>query len=86
MEGYNNPISTYQIKSASKDARQRKEYWNTGIGLNQVDGLEPSRYLLELAKQNIEGQIGTEEIKQLLADHYNSAFEKLPLFHQGKHL
>ena len=68
MPGYKNPISTYEVKSASKDAKERKEYWNTGIGLNQVDGLEPSSYLIDLAKKNIEGEINTEEVKQMLAE------------------
>lgn len=67
---YNNPIISYEIKNVTKDAEKRKEYWSTGIGLNQVDGLSPSGYLLELAKKNIEGEVGTEEIKDLLATHY----------------
>lgn len=75
MSEYKNPISTYQIKRASEDAQRRKEYWNTGIGLNQVDGLEPSSYLVDLAKKNIEGQIDTKEIKKLLTEHYDSKAE-----------
>lgn len=76
MPGYKNPISTYEVKSASKDAKERKEYWNTGIGLNQVDGLEPSSYLIDLAKKNIEGEINTEEVKQMLAEYYKDNVEK----------
>lgn len=70
MLKYNNPISSYKIKNATKDAEKRKEYWSTGIGLNRVDGLSPSGYLLALAKKNIEGEVGTEEIQGLLAAHY----------------
>lgn len=71
MKKYNNPISSYKIKNATKDAEKRKEYWNTGIGLNQVDGLEPSQYLIDLAEKNIEGVIETKEVKELLASHYD---------------
>ncbi len=70
MQKYNNPIGSYKIKSVTKDAEKRKEYWNTGIGLNQVDGLEPSQYLINLAQMNIEGTIETKEIKDLLTSHY----------------
>lgn len=71
MQKYHNPIGSYQIKNVTKDAEKRKEYWNTGIGLNQVDGLEPSQYLIDLAKRNIEGEIETQEIKELLSSHYD---------------
>lgn len=70
MEQYKNPISSYQIKKSTTDARIRKEYWSTGIGLNQVDGLQPSEYLLTLAKDNIEGKIETGEVEPLLKSHY----------------
>ena len=76
MSGYINPICTYEIKSTSKDAKERKEYWNTGIGLNQVDGLKPSEYLIDLAQKNIEGEIDTEEVKQMLAEYYEDNVEK----------
>ena len=76
MSKYSNPISTYKIKNDTKDAKLRKELWNTGIGLNQVDGLEPSKYLLDLAKKNIEGEIGTSEIKEFLGTGYNTEQER----------
>jgi hypothetical protein len=33
---------------------EKSEIWRTAIGLQQVDGLTPSQYLVEAAKQNIE--------------------------------
>lgn len=68
-------LKSYQIKNDTKDARLRKEYWNTGIGLNRVDGLKPSNYLLELAKDNIEGKIETREVKEMLQTHYEQSVE-----------
>lgn len=43
--------------------------WKTAIGLQQVDGLIPSEYLIETARQNIEGDITIEEVKKRI-DHY----------------
>lgn len=68
-------LSTYQIKNATPDSKKRKEYWNTGIGLNKVDNLEPSDYLISLAKENIEGNIDTEEVEALLNTHYEGQAE-----------
>lgn len=41
----------YIIENEITDTAKKKEYWNTGIGLNKVDNLEPSKYLLELSKK-----------------------------------
>lgn len=75
MKEYKNPMNSYQIKHPTRDAEVRKEYWSTGIGLNQVDDLEPSEYLLGLARENIEGNIETGEIKELLKSHYEEGVE-----------
>lgn len=75
MEQYKNPISSYEIKKNTTDAKVKKEYWSTGIGLNQVDGLKPSAYLLELAKDHIEGKIDTGKVKSLLETYYSENTE-----------
>jgi fido (protein-threonine AMPylation protein) len=38
--------------------------------LQQVDGLKPSGYLIATAKQNIEGDISIEEVKQRIDNYY----------------
>jgi hypothetical protein len=40
------------------------------LGLQQVDGLKPSEYLIETARQNIEGYITIEEVKQRIDTYY----------------
>ena len=35
--------------------------WRAAIGLQKVDGLTPSAYLMETARRNIEGEITLEE-------------------------
>ena len=42
---------------AKEPGRREKAYaWKTAIGLQKVDGLTPSDYLIETAKRNIEGE------------------------------
>lgn len=50
--------------------------WSTAIGLQQVDGLVPSPYLLDLAKRNIEGYLSFEEAKNLIDSYYQSQKKK----------
>ena len=40
------------------------------IGLQQVDRLQTSEYLLDTAKRHIEGDISINEAKQLISVHY----------------
>ena len=44
--------------------------WQTAIGLQQVDGLVPSAYLYEAARENIEGKITLEEVQERLNEYY----------------
>lgn len=46
--------------------------WLTGIGLQEVDGLKVSPFLMNLAKDNIEGKIGLEEVGELIEEHYGN--------------
>jgi hypothetical protein len=39
----------YIIEHETTDTIKKQEYWNVGIGLNKVDHLEPSHYLLDLS-------------------------------------
>ncbi|MDY3330776.1 MAG: Fic family protein [Pelistega sp.] len=44
--------------------------WKTAIGLQQVDGLVPSDYLLDIACQNIEGALTLAEVRERIALYY----------------
>ena len=44
--------------------RERAYAWATAIGLQDVDGLKPSQYLINTAKRHIEGDISQEEARQ----------------------
>lgn len=46
--------------------------WRTAIGLQKVDGLTPSAYLVETACRNIEGEITVAEAGNLIGEYYKS--------------
>ena len=52
--------------------RERAYAWATAIGLQDVDGLKPSKYLLSTAKRHIEGEISQEEARQLIDEYYET--------------
>ena len=51
---------------------EKSELWQTAIGLQQVDGLKPSEYLIEIAKQNIEGEITFYEVQERINGYYKA--------------
>ena len=52
--------------------------WKTAIGLQAVDGLQPSAYLIDVAKRNIEGEITIEETRKLIDSYYQSKTARTP--------
>ena len=50
------PFKKY-LKESEPDKASKGYAWSTAIGLQAVDGLRPSRYLIDTAIQNIEGKI-----------------------------
>jgi hypothetical protein len=44
-------------EAVEPDRRERAYAWATAIGLQDVDGLKPSKYLVSTAKRHIEGEI-----------------------------
>ena len=49
-------FDSYILQSAPEQQENGK-LWQTAIGLQQVDGLTPSKYFYETAKRNIDGEI-----------------------------
>lgn len=61
----------------SEPAKKEKTYaWTTAIGLQQVDGLTPSKYLFETAKRNIDGEISVAEATSIIDSYYESKTER----------
>ena len=58
---------------ATEPGRRERAYgWATAIGLQDVDGLKPSQYLINTAKRHIEGDISQEEARRLVDEYYES--------------
>ena len=56
--------------------RDKAQAWKTAIGLQEVDGLTPSAYLLETAKRHIDGDITIDEVRSLLDSYYNTKSDR----------
>ena len=63
------PFKEY-IKESEPTKRDKGYAWHTAIGLQAVDGLKTSEYLLHTAVRNIEGEISFEETNALLQAYY----------------
>ena len=63
------PFKEYLIQT-EPNKRDKGYAWHTAIGLQAVDGLKTSKYLLDTAIQNIEGQITLDEAQKLLDAYY----------------
>ena len=60
-----------EYSKEKEPAKYYKTYaWKTAIGLQQVDGLEPSEYLIKTAEQSINGDISFDDAHQLITSYY----------------
>ncbi len=64
--------SEYKIYGESPDKSIKKSYWDAAKGLQKVDGLNPTKYLSELADANIEGELSYTEVEELLYKRYEN--------------
>lgn len=60
------------IRQGEPDKKERAQIWRTAIGLQQVDGLETSEYLRDVARQHIEGDITLKDVKSLIDNYYKT--------------
>lgn len=60
------------LRQGEPHKREKGYTWQTAIGLQAVDGLTPSDYLIETARKDIEGEITIDEASQLIKSYYQS--------------
>lgn len=63
---------SYKIEQTEYSPEKKREYWQTAIGLNKVDGLTPSNYLISQAEKNINGEISNSEVYHNIKTYYES--------------
>ncbi len=66
------------LRQGEPSRRESAALWQTAIGLQAVDGLQPSAYLLEVAGRNIEGKISLDESRRLIDSYYQSKTARTP--------
>jgi fido (protein-threonine AMPylation protein) len=64
------------IRQGEPSQVEKTQIWQTAIGLQLVDGLTPSAYLIETAKENIEGKITIDEVKYRIDSYYKQQKSK----------
>lgn len=52
--------------------KEKADAWQTAIGLQDVDGLKVSAYLLDTARQHIEGDISIDEVRERIKAYYET--------------
>ena len=62
----------YYMRESEPAYGQKAQIWQTAIGLQDVDGLKPSNYLIETAQKHIEGDINIEQVQGLIQSYYES--------------
>ncbi len=60
------------IRQGEPQLKERGIAWRTAIGLQKVDGLTTSEYLLKTACAHIEGDITIEEVKAQIENYYQN--------------
>ena len=63
------PFKEY-MKQSEPNKRDKGYAWHTAIGLQAVDGLKTSKYQIDTAIKNIEGDISIDEAQELLNTYY----------------
>lgn len=72
------------IKQGEPDRAEKSEAWQTAIGLQAVDGLNTSEYLLETAKEHIEGKITIDEAQKRIYSYYEQRTTRTEIENETK--
>ncbi|MBQ9953736.1 MAG: Fic family protein [Clostridia bacterium] len=65
-----NDIFEEYLREKEPQKKEKGYVWHTAIGLQAVDGLKTSEYLIKTAKRNIDGDITFEEANHLIHSYY----------------
>lgn len=71
MEIYLEQIK-YEKIGESEDSKEKQKNWNIAFGLQEVDNLIPSKYMVELAKENIKGNKKYEVVEEEIQKYYSN--------------
>lgn len=85
---YKYSIQDLEVFVSQGDPSQRKDAsdWLTAIGLQAVDGLSVSDYLIELAIKNIKGELTSQEVNRLIDEHYAAKHKEYSTYTRVDHV
>ena len=66
---WNDEIEKF-LKNKEEYKKDIADDWSFAIGLQDVDGLQPSKYLIETVKDHIDGLIDIDEVKERIDSYY----------------
>ncbi len=72
------------IKQGEPGRTEKSEAWQTAIGLQAVDGLNTSAYLLDTAKEHIEGKITIDEAQNRIQSYYEQRADRSEIENETK--
>ena len=72
------------IRQGEPDRAEKSEAWQTAIGLQAVDGLKTSEYLLDTAKDHIEGKITIDEAQKRIHSYYEQRTTRTEIENETK--
>lgn len=72
------------IKQGEPGKVEKSEAWQTAIGLQAVDGLNTSAYLLDTAKEHIEGNISIDEAQKRIQSYYEQRSDRADIESETK--
>ncbi len=67
----------YEKIEETKSSKERSKYWNIAFGMQEVDNLHPSKYMLSLAEENINLKKSYEVVENEIYSYYNKQDEKV---------
>lgn len=62
--------STYKRGEDEKSSEIKKLYWNIAFGLQDVDGLKPSKYMINLSEEHIKGKKSYNQVQNEITSYY----------------
>ena len=72
------------IRQGEPSRIEKSEAWQTAIGLQAVDGLKTSVYLLDTAKEHIEGKLSMDEAQKRIQSYYEQRADRAEIEHDTK--
>lgn len=72
---YDSSTNDYIVISEPDEKYIKQQYWDMAIGLQKVDGLTPSKYMLQLVDKNVNGEINNQDVEDLILNYHKDKEE-----------